>query len=431
MFYNKDNPRWKFNEEQYLSQDEYYRFVEEYDELCRSMLSTDIRDINAKFYGVKEPGTVEEQERRRKQGIIIAVLVMIVFAALVVSLIFKQLVIFGYIACAVFMYAGISMIVTGRGEVVESTSKAIMNRVIGACIALASLSIGLLTLFRSHFPGAVLFLLIFVMVFGLAGIALLLITVMKAFSDKFIYTEEINATCAGYVRYVNREEGSNQRRFTFINTSPLFRYSYGGVQYEAVWDEFVSKQDSDIALGQNLQIRVDPKHPENIASPVMKHPGAIVFQVFMALACIAAAVVLGIYVKSGAAAGMTVETEWNPVIDKINGDEENKLIRVTDDDIQSLYLDKMAVTSEWYYQIGVVATKEVTPDGEVISYTDEAFNKVIYKDFTAPEPGTKQLLYYTVEEERLESGKGYKHTFASGDPDKFVYVGTHGAYINK
>jgi hypothetical protein len=431
MFYNKDNPQWKFNEEQYLSQEEYYRFVDEYDELCRSMLSADIRDWNNKLYGIKETGTPEEQERKKKQGLIYAGIAMIVFASLVVSLIFKQILIFGFIACAVFLYVGISMIVTGRGEALESTSKAIMNRIIGACMSLASVSIALVLLFRSHFEGAELFLLIFVIVFGLAGLALVVITILKALSDKYIYTEEINATCAGYVRYVNREEGSNNRRFTFINTSPLFSYSYGGVQYEAVWDEFVSKKDSDIALGQTVPIRIDPRHPENIASPIMKHPGGIVFKIIMGAACIAVAVGLGIYLMNGSAKTMTVETEWNPVIDKINGDEKSKLIQVTDNDIESLYVEKLNITSEWYYEIGVVATKEITADGEVISFTDEAFNKVIYADFKAPEPGTKLLLYYTVEEERLEYGKGYKHSFASGDPDRFEYVGTHGAYINK
>ena len=388
MFYNKDNLQWKFNEEQYLSQEEYYRLVDEYDDFCKSVLSVDIRDWNSKLYGVKETGTAEEQERKKKQSLIVIVIGMIIFASLVISLIFKQILIFGFIACAVFLYVGISMIVTGRGEVVESTSKAIMNRIIGTCISLASVSIALVLLFRSHFEGAELFLLIFVLVFGLAGLALVLITILKALSDKFIYTGEINATCAGYVRYVNREEGSNNRRFTFINTSPLFSYSYGGVQYEAVWDEFVSKKDSDIALGQTVPIRIDPRHPENIASPIMKHPGVIVFQTFMGVACLAVAVGLGIYLISGAAKTMTVETEWNPVIDKINGDEESKLIQVTDNDIESLYVQKLNITSEWYYEIGTVATKEVTADGEVISFTDEAFNKVIYSDFTAPEPGT-------------------------------------------
>ena len=127
MFYNKDNPQWQFNEEQYLSQDEYYRIVGEYDELCKSMLSVDIRDMNAKFYGVKDTGTPEEQEQKRKKGIIYAVIAMMVFASLVVSLIFKQLVIFGYIVCAVLLFAGISMTVTGKGEVVESSSRAYLN----------------------------------------------------------------------------------------------------------------------------------------------------------------------------------------------------------------------------------------------------------------------------------------------------------------
>ena len=66
MFYNKDNPQWKFNEDQYLSNDDYYGMVEEYDELARSMLRTDFRDINEKFYGVKEPYTSEADRERER-----------------------------------------------------------------------------------------------------------------------------------------------------------------------------------------------------------------------------------------------------------------------------------------------------------------------------------------------------------------------------
>ncbi len=431
MFYNKDNPQWQFNEEQYLSQDEYYRIVGEYDELCKSMLSVDIRDMNAKFYGVKDTGTPEEQEQKRKKGIIYAVIAMMVFASLVVSLIFKQLVIFGYIVCAVLLFAGISMTVTGKGEVVESSSRAYLNRIVGIGMSLASVALVLLISFRSHFAGAEFFILLFVLVFGLTGLVLILITVLKALSGRVVYTEDVNATCKGYVRYVNREQGSEHGRFSFIYTSPLFSYSYNGVQYEAVWDEFVAKKDSDIALEQTVPVRVDPKHPENIASPVMTHPGVIVFQLFMGLACFAVAVGLGIYLMSGAAKDMTVETEWNPAIEKINAEIKNKRTQVTDDQIKSLYLDKFNITSEWYFEVGTVASKEVTPDGEIITFTDEAFNTVLYTDFTAPDPGTKQLLFYTVDEEQVTYGKGYKHTFTSGDPERFEYVGTHGAYINK
>ena len=151
MFYNKDNPQWKFNEDQYLSNDDYYGMVEEYDELCKSMLRTDFRDINEKFYGVKETYTSEEdRERKRKKLLIGGICAAVIFAGLVLALMFKQILIFGYAMCAIFLLAGISIMVSGKGEVVESSSKAIFNRVLGLlffkasiCCPIASISASL------------------------------------------------------------------------------------------------------------------------------------------------------------------------------------------------------------------------------------------------------------------------------------------------
>ena len=226
MFYNRDNPQWHLTEEQFLSRDEYYRMVGEYDELCMSMLRTDVRDFGSKFYGVKETGAPEQQEAKRKKAIFGIICIMIVFASLVVSLLLKQLVIFGYIACAVFLIFGISMIISGRGEVVESTSRAIINRVIGAGMALASIVLMLLIVFRNSLAEAEFFIMLFVIVFGMTGLVLLVCSVMRALSGKLIYTEEINATCAGYVRYVDRDSNENGRSHVFIHASPLFTYSY-------------------------------------------------------------------------------------------------------------------------------------------------------------------------------------------------------------
>ncbi len=96
--------------------------------------------------------------------------------------------------------------------------------------------------------------------------------------------------------------------------------------------------------------------------------------------------------------------------------------------IREYYLEKLNITQEWYYEVGVVATVEDTADGQLITYTDESINAVLYTDRSAPEPGTSQLLYYTIDEDCLSYGKNYKRTFASGDPEKFVYVGSHTAY---
>ena len=428
MFYNKDNPQWQFSEEQFLSRDEYYRMVGEYDELCKSMLTADVRDFGSKFYGVKERGTPEQQEAKRKKAIFGIGCIMVVFASLMVSLILKQLVIFGYIACAVLLIFGISMIISGRGDIVESTSRAIINRVIGAGMALASIVILLLIVFRNSLAEAEFFIILFVIVFGMSGLVLLVCSIIRALSGKLIYTEEITATCSGYVRYVDRDSGENGRSHVFIHASPLFTYSYDGVQYESVWDEFPAKEDLNIALGESAPVKIDPKHPENIMSPVTAHPGAVVFMIILSLLCIGVGAGLGIYVTTGAAKGMTVETQWNPLVDDINGEAGDPRSKVTDDMIQSLYLDKLNITDEWYYETATVGTRNYTAEGQVITFTDETFNSILYTDGTAPQPGTVMMIFYTVDEEYLDLGYKYKHSFASGDPEKFVYVGSHGAY---
>ena len=142
MLYNKNNPQWKFSEDQYLKDEDYHYMVEEYDALTREMLKTDFRDINEKLYGVKETYTSEEdRERKRKKQLIGGICAAAIFAGLVLALLFKQILIFGYVMCAVFLFAGISIIVTGKGEIVESTSKAVFNRVLGFGMALASVLI--------------------------------------------------------------------------------------------------------------------------------------------------------------------------------------------------------------------------------------------------------------------------------------------------
>ena len=66
MLYNKNNPQWKFSEDQYLRDDDYYNMVDEYDVLVKSMLKTDFRDINEKLYGVES----EEENENTEQPVV-------------------------------------------------------------------------------------------------------------------------------------------------------------------------------------------------------------------------------------------------------------------------------------------------------------------------------------------------------------------------
>ena len=428
MLYNKDNPQWFFSEEQHISAEESDRIVYEYDQLCRSMLKTDFRDINRKFYGIKENSDPEDEERKRKKQLFGAVFGIVIFAGLILSLVFKQLVIFGYIGCSLFLIAGISMMLTGRGEVVESTSKMLLNRVMGTSISLGSVLLILLIFFRKRFSDSEVFLLLFVIVFGLAGITLLFAAIFRVSSGKFIYTRDVTATCTGYVRTVHRDTEDNGVRFTYVCTSPLFCYSVDGVQYEAVWDEFVFKKHVDIAVGQSVPIRIDPRRPENIKSPNTTHPFTVSFEILMGVAFTVIAVGLGIYMLTGNAKNMKLETKWNPVIEKINGETESTLTKITDEMILTMYKEKLGSDQKWYVETAVVAAKETTDEGQAITFTDEAFNGILYKDKNAPEPGTSLIIFYTVDGTRLLSGKHYKRMFTTADPAKYVYSGTHAAY---
>lgn len=421
MYYNRNNPQWKFSQDQDLSADDKGRLIDEYKEFCKGMLKVDVRDWNTKLYGQDDGG-----RKVSTSGIVISI---IIFASIVLLLIFKQLLIFGYAACGLFLFAGLSMIVTGKGEKVESSSRAYLNRTIGSCIALASLAIILLIVFRGKFGNAEFFILLFVISFGFGGAGILIVSILRAVSGKTVYTLETGAQCTGYVRYVSGDSGNNTGTTYFIYSSPLFSYSVDGERYEAVWDEFVSKTDPGIALGETVSIKVDPRHPENILSPSTTHPGAAVFMIFMGIAFLAVAAGLGFYVASGAAEGMTVETSWNPLVEKINGSEETGLYQIKDEDVEKLLAKKNTDTQKWYCETASVATVEKDPNGQSLTFSSDEFNGALYqnKDKTV-EAGKDLIVFYTVNEEQLEYGKGFKHIFTIADPDEYEYKGTHSAF---
>ena len=426
MLYNKDNPRWLFSEEQFINREESARILREYDQLCMSLLKTDVRDFGTKLYGVKPNGS-DDEDAPRRTGLIGIVIGIMVFSGLVLSLIFKNLIIFGYIGCGIFLFAGISMLITGKGDIVESSSRAVLNKVIGFAIALASLLLILLIYFRKNFEGAEVFLMVFVITFGISGITLLFAALYRSFSGKLIYTREVMATCSGYVRYAERKSDNYNRKFAFIHTSPLFSYSVDGVQYLSVWDEFVTKEDSDISLGQNVPIKVDPKHPENVRSPITTHPAIIGFEIFMAVAFVSIAAWLCFYTASGAAKNMQIKTSWAPAAEAVNGTSAGARYKVTDELINKKYKNDLSGNKQWYVETITVKTKEITDNGQVIYFTDETFNGILYKK-NAPEPGTVKLVFYTIDENNLSSGRKFKKVFSMADPEEYEYTGSHKAY---
>ena len=60
MLFNRDNPHWYFSEARELSSEERSEITDKYNELTRKMLTTDFRDIDEQFYGIKPSGDLTE-----------------------------------------------------------------------------------------------------------------------------------------------------------------------------------------------------------------------------------------------------------------------------------------------------------------------------------------------------------------------------------
>ena len=63
MYYNKDNPQWHFNQEQYLSQEEYDLIVGESIDLVKTMQQNDTKIRNTPI--PLKPNTEKFKSRRK------------------------------------------------------------------------------------------------------------------------------------------------------------------------------------------------------------------------------------------------------------------------------------------------------------------------------------------------------------------------------
>ena len=108
-------------------------------------------------------------------------------------------------------------------------------------------------------------------------------------APKSVYTEEVLATCIGYVRtYVSNSSGDEIPTYTALN-SPVFEYYYGGSKYQAYYDVMDSGKDGKIRVGSGQLIRINPEDPSHIMGSIKRRiEGPLAF----AIASLAATIVL-------------------------------------------------------------------------------------------------------------------------------------------
>lgn len=128
-------------------------------------------------------------------------------------------------------------------------------------------------------------------VFCEIGFVLFLVMTVKLISyvraPKSVYTEEVLATCIGYVRtYVSNSSADEIPTYTALN-SPVFEYYYGGSKYQAYYDVMDSGKDGKIGVGSGQVIRINPEDPSHILGSIKRRiEGPLAFAIASLIATI-------------------------------------------------------------------------------------------------------------------------------------------------
>ena len=432
MLLNRDNPMWDISDEQYLTPDRVDEINERYEQHVRETLTSDVREMGYRLYNMPKPSE-DESTGSRTGRIIITVLVIGAIVGIVVSLFMKNIRVALCLFAGIFLFAGIYTLITGMSGKGESASKRLMNRLLGGFMVLMSAPVIIIEVFMNDWGMAQKLLWIMIFMFGSGGLWMIAhFLIGNILASRITYTEDINATCAGYVRKIETSNsGDGGGSFRYMYVSPIFNYFYDGERYEAVYDDFVIGQDSDIALGQTVPIRIDPRHPEGIMSPATKHKGAAVFGLIMGILFLGATGFMVYWVLSGNVSDNDMTVEWNPLIENAYNEEEETvpteptLPQVTDEWLEETFASTIS-GKDWYVETATVASYTTEEDGFIVTFDNDTMMKAMVH--TEPKVGDTFTVFYTIVDENLEYGQYYKALFTYFTEGEGEYVGSHTAY---
>lgn len=290
------------------------------------------------------------------------------------------------------------------------------------------------------------FLLMGAILFAVVAI-LMLAGFIKSFSAKNKYSEEIAATCVGYLRTVDSHSGGSRRhrRGYTMRTSPIFEYTYQGKDYKGIYDRMIDGINADINMGA-ASIAIDPKHPEDIYH---KSTGVQVKGLFVSIICF---VICGIFVFAFLNGGYQSSGKgingFNLFKFAVSSDEEregliesfadglNKSLgyeipyEITDELVDKYISEFPYLEGQtWYYELATIERIDEFDNGDYnIVLEDEAFPQ-LGKSGKHGDIGDTRIVFYTTYEYEYE-GVTYtgKDVFWDLSPQEHVYVGTHGAY---
>ena len=294
------------------------------------------------------------------------------------------------------------------------------------------------------------FLLMGALLFAVVAI-LMLAGFIKSFSAKNKYSEEIAATCVGYLRTVDSHSGGSRRhrRGYTMRTSPIFEYTYQGKDYKGIYDRMIDGIDADVNMGV-ASIAIDPKHPEDIyhKSTGVQVKGLIVSIICFALCGVFAMAFLngGFLSGNGSSVpgmdGFTIfkimtgsDEERENIFESMGDDIMNNFgyqipYEIEDDLVEKRQAEFAYIKGQtWYYELATIERIDEFDNGEY---------SIVFEDRSLPQLGkhgdhddigdTRIVFYVANEYESNGETKIEKEVFWDLSPAEHTYVGAHGAY---
>lgn len=191
-------------------------------------------------------------------SVICVLTVLAVIVTVILAIIRKDLVLFGYVMCTVVCLMGIGTAVSENDDISYEANIRFGSRLTGSICFLVGAYILILIIIRSTIGQRLLFSLIATGGFFFIGIWLLITGIANTFADKFIYRERIEAACSGFVHHVRFRKGGR------IFSSPVFSCEYKGRTYESLFDCFIPVTDETYESGKKTEIRIIPGDPSSV-----------------------------------------------------------------------------------------------------------------------------------------------------------------------
>ena len=220
---------------------------------------------------IKNPGIMFKNQMRDADelpstaktaaGVVISIAFIVCIIAAILCIAIKKYEYIPWIIGAVMIFLGIVPFVPSNPKKANGFAESLLCQRIGGAISI----LGAAGLIAVHFlypkDNMMLYLLallceIAIVVF----LAMLVKTIGYVTARKTVYSEEVSATCIGYVRTYT----SNGDQVFLPVHSPVFEYYYGGVKYQSYYDLFLNGKDGKIPVGSETKIRIDPDSPGRV-----------------------------------------------------------------------------------------------------------------------------------------------------------------------